>query len=84
MSKTASSWSKSARESTNWGARADLDGLTAEWNFAESSNSIVGDKLIYVHANFGFYYKCTNNRALYGSSIRTECARIIPTSDGDS
>jgi hypothetical protein len=63
MGKTASSGSKSTTQPARRGTPFELNGLTTECNFAESSNRIFSNNLIYVHANSCFYYKCTNNQS---------------------
>ncbi len=84
MSKTASSWSQSIWKSASWGANADVNDLMAKGKGTGHSNSIVNDKLIYVHMDFCFYYKCANNPLLHRALTRIEDARIMPLLDGDN
>jgi hypothetical protein len=83
MGKKTSSRSQMTGHSMCWEAGADFDGLITNYDgFIENLGSLIDDRLICVHVNFGFYCKCTSNRQLLGELMRAEGARIMPELDG--
>jgi hypothetical protein len=84
MSKTVQSCSQSIWPSSAGLEDPEFSNPTAKLKSTEHPDIPIGDRLIYVHVGFGFYYKCAANLILCGKLAKTEGFKIRTTLGGDS